>query len=528
MKLAVRDEPPLEFAGGARHVDPAPRHRRLRAGRRGQHRPADHPGRHRRAPRRPSRACAAGWTGAGSPSRPRTAAWAACSSRSPASTPRAGFRSTLVWDSRLERHIRDRDLRRLDGLKPQDAVRAAVELYAAELEILDEEPGCNVILIARPDTLPDAAEPEADPAAPWKKVPPAEPADDFRALLKAAAMRYSRPIQIIRRTTWDPAFKPPGEEKRRLQDEATRAWNLHTALYYKAGGVPWRLPRDPADLDTCYVGHHLLPQHRPRRPCRPASPRCSTSAATASSSAARPPRSPATTGSPTSPAATRSPCSPRRSAATAASTATCPPAPSSTRPRPTPPTRSPGSARQPTTPTSTPWKCSGCPPSDPARLFRPAAAPAAARHPAQHRRPAARPLHPGQRPVLRHLPRHVHPVPAAVPPRRDRIQPRVPRRRTPRPDQDELEPDPARRPPADHHHAPPTRSARSCATSARTTGPRAATPSTCRCLQGRLKPGPLGRDATADALRARVRRSAHPYDSAAGQSEGETQVRRDV
>jgi hypothetical protein len=32
--------------------------------------------------------------------------------------------------------------------------------------------------------------------------------DDFRALLKAAAMRYSRPIQIIRRTTWDPAFTP--------------------------------------------------------------------------------------------------------------------------------------------------------------------------------------------------------------------------------------------------------------------------------------------------------------------------------
>ncbi len=58
-------------------------------------------------------------------------------------------------------------------------------------------------------------------------------------------MRFSRPIQIIRRTTWDPTFKPRQAQKRRLQDEATRAWNLHTALYYKAGGVPWRLPAKP-------------------------------------------------------------------------------------------------------------------------------------------------------------------------------------------------------------------------------------------------------------------------------------------
>src|SRR6266545_4857568 len=223
VKLDVRDEPLLEFAGNARHVDP--RHGIWDYG------PID-------ATSTALRTIRAGIVGTPA-SVQGLRAWldkcrlpiAAKDSRLghlfvpfPGFDTSAGFRSTLVWDSRLERHIRDRDIRRVAGLKPHDAVRAAVELYAAE--------------------------PEVDPAAPWKKIPLEEPADDFRALLKAMAMRYSRPIQIIRRTTWDPAFTPAGQDKPRLQDEATRAWNLHTALYYKAGGVPWRLPRDPASLDN--------------------------------------------------------------------------------------------------------------------------------------------------------------------------------------------------------------------------------------------------------------------------------------
>ena len=253
MKLTVRDEPPLEFGGGARHVDP--RHGIADYG------PAD-------AANSAVRAIRAGIVGTPA-SIDGLRGWldrcrrpiAAKDSRLghlfvpfPGFDTSAGFRSTLIWDSRLERPIRDRDLRRLEGLKPQDAAHAAVDLYVAELAVLDEEPGCDVVIVARPDGLPEATRPEPDPAAPWKKTPPAEPADDFRALLKAAGMRYSRPIQIIRRTTWDPGYKPPGTDRPRLQDEATRAWNLHTALYYKAGGVPWRLPRDPADLANCYVG----------------------------------------------------------------------------------------------------------------------------------------------------------------------------------------------------------------------------------------------------------------------------------
>lgn len=71
-----------------------------------------------------------------------------------------------------------------------------------------------------------------------------EKAYDFRRALKARSMEYDIPIQIVRYGTLT------GTQG--LEDETTRAWNFCLALYYKAGGFPWRL----ADFDpnTCYVG----------------------------------------------------------------------------------------------------------------------------------------------------------------------------------------------------------------------------------------------------------------------------------
>jgi argonaute-like protein implicated in RNA metabolism and viral defense len=65
------------------------------------------------------------------------------------------------------------------------------------------------------------------------------------------------PLQMVRPSTY--TGQRARKNKRHgssapLQDEATRAWNLHTALYYKAGGVPWRLLRSSTDLATCFVG----------------------------------------------------------------------------------------------------------------------------------------------------------------------------------------------------------------------------------------------------------------------------------
>ncbi|MBI3462533.1 MAG: hypothetical protein HY000_05655, partial [Planctomycetes bacterium] len=83
---------------------------------------------------------------------------------------------------------------------------------------------------------------------------------DFHDLLKARCMILPRacPLQLILPATYDPKQRRRGRSAatraRPLQDEATRAWNIHTALYYKAGGTPWRLRQDASKLQTCFVG----------------------------------------------------------------------------------------------------------------------------------------------------------------------------------------------------------------------------------------------------------------------------------
>lgn len=75
---------------------------------------------------------------------------------------------------------------------------------------------------------------------------------NFYRALKARMMQRPNavPLQVIREHTY--------REDKASQSGATRAWNLSTSLFYKAGYLPWR----PKDLPSnyCFVGvsfHHL-------------------------------------------------------------------------------------------------------------------------------------------------------------------------------------------------------------------------------------------------------------------------------
>lgn len=66
---------------------------------------------------------------------------------------------------------------------------------------------------------------------------------NFRRALKARVMSQNIPIQIL--------LSSRLKSDRGIQDAATRAWNFCTAMYYKAGGIPWNIA---IEKDTCFVG----------------------------------------------------------------------------------------------------------------------------------------------------------------------------------------------------------------------------------------------------------------------------------
>lgn len=179
------------------------------------------------------------------------------------------FQAELVLDGQLQRTLPPADLRRLlQGSAPNRIVKDAVQLYLKELVYLQENTNVDVLVCAHPIELLDAIETVErleNGDAGRKKM---DDDDDgpvragkliFHDMLKAEAMNHvQKPLQIIRPATYDDKMRRQQKRKPNrissLQDEATRAWNFHTALYYKAGGVPWRFVRDPAALTTCFVG----------------------------------------------------------------------------------------------------------------------------------------------------------------------------------------------------------------------------------------------------------------------------------
>lgn len=182
--------------------------------------------------------------------------------RFPGFNPEAAFRSTLVLEPRLQRTIAQRSFDELGKRASRDElVRESVELFRSECAHLVEQSAFEVLLCAVPATLAGIMGHEEhgeEGEGPRQAPKPGDVRLDFHHLLKARVMNLGKPIQLVLPATYDPRMrrrqKNRPERVRQLQDEATIAWNLHTALYYKAGGAPWRLVRDAAQLATCYVG----------------------------------------------------------------------------------------------------------------------------------------------------------------------------------------------------------------------------------------------------------------------------------
>jgi hypothetical protein len=179
------------------------------------------------------------------------------------------FGASLVFHDRWLAPIHNREMERMIATAdPEQLVYDAVELFMDRISDINEPGGPMVIICAPPPEL--LASLETDTA--HKPDPVDEELDEgsdsggrarsrqpyFHDLLKADGMQMRTPIQMIRPDTYGGRTNRRKRNKsptpRPLQDEATRAWNFHTALYYKAGGIPWRLVRNPSELSSCFIG----------------------------------------------------------------------------------------------------------------------------------------------------------------------------------------------------------------------------------------------------------------------------------
>jgi hypothetical protein len=170
-----------------------------------------------------------------------------------------GFQSEIVYDDSYIRRLKNSEFDEI--IKNQNDLEKRIEeiaqLYLSEIKYLTKNKNPDVILCALSENFISfiqevIKEDKDDDDISSEIVDEIETEDlsvkeqNFRRYLKAKAMQYNVPIQIVR----DRIAKPTSE----MQDEATIAWNFFTALYYKASGTPWAMIRRDSSEATCYAG----------------------------------------------------------------------------------------------------------------------------------------------------------------------------------------------------------------------------------------------------------------------------------
>jgi hypothetical protein len=173
------------------------------------------------------------------------------------------------------------ELRKIEYFEPR--VTRLVDMIVHKLQVLEERSTPDVVIVAlstelramctritkhksksrRPDTPAEAARREAarkDPLGQQNlfsveemfgvssaQLQQAETESEEHGVLhhglKARAMQVGIPTQMI----WEGTLEGVG-----VQDDATRAWNFWTGIYYKAGNIPWRSAG--ITRGTCFVG----------------------------------------------------------------------------------------------------------------------------------------------------------------------------------------------------------------------------------------------------------------------------------
>ncbi|MBE7494525.1 MAG: hypothetical protein HS117_06245 [Verrucomicrobiaceae bacterium] len=176
------------------------------------------------------------------------------------------FKCDWVSSEKLEASIHNREIEAIiKTCSRTEGIPKLVDLFIKEAQRLCEKGVVDVIVCAPPKELlefvdegPTSVSEEDVDESRDEQDDDEEPVfgTDFHDMLKAKGLSLAKPIQMVRPATYDETVTVTTfrGQVRRVQDPATRAWNFHTALYYKAGGTPWRLARSPSEYQSCFIG----------------------------------------------------------------------------------------------------------------------------------------------------------------------------------------------------------------------------------------------------------------------------------
>lgn len=164
---------------------------------------------------------------------------------------KVAFKSEITYDETYVRKINNSDFQDIKNTceDVNDLIVKAVDLFITEIKFLAKNKNPDVILCVLDEVFTKiiygTKSIESSKHDEQRNKDSISVELNFRRLLKAKAMEYNIPIQIVR----DRIGKP----SREMQDEATIAWNFFTALYYKAAGTPWSLKKTSTN-HTCFAG----------------------------------------------------------------------------------------------------------------------------------------------------------------------------------------------------------------------------------------------------------------------------------
>jgi hypothetical protein len=175
------------------------------------------------------------------------------------------FQTDCILDGSLNAEVQPESVKTLQSLKQyNDRVIAAVDLFLRHLRSAAQKKPAVILLVMPLELLallgedPVSVGEGDDAPAPRPVKARRRGKFNFHDMVKAKALSLGVPIQLARPSTFDRSLKSKEKDdfarSRNMQDEATCAWNFFVALYYKAGGYPWRLIRDPTERKVCYIG----------------------------------------------------------------------------------------------------------------------------------------------------------------------------------------------------------------------------------------------------------------------------------